>query len=726
MRMMRMMKQKRLKINLLSDLCVSDGGVYNSSLDTDVCYDVYGFPYIPGKRIKGCLRECAQELNDWDKKINIDKLFGTKNERKNRANVRIGDAYLSDYSRMRDEVMANDEVSLFHSQNVLNHFTYIRTQTAINSETGVADDTSVRTMRVVKKSLVFYADVELADDCEEELKMCASVLSHMGIARTRGLGEVKVSLEDVSLKNSGDYSCSDVTSLDYVITLLEPMVCKSVAGGESKSQDYIEGNKILGMVAQRLREQKSQFNYVDFMSKGELICSNAYIAKSDQRCTEVPANYFSIKNDSSTYVIKVDQKELAANNAKVNEELINELEGKQLNSMKHCYVLGQEPLARVSVAMEERYHHRRSEDKSLGRAAVDGTGDSGLYQISSISAGQEFRGFIQGSTEQIASIYAALKSQEIHFMGYGNSAEYGRVRIEVAPSALDATEEAKVQAEAILVKLEAPTIVYNEKAFYSTQEKDLREEIVAALDIKPEQIDEDGINRYINYQTLGGYNVTWNKRKPTIEAFDKGTVLYYPLKEKLELSLPKRAFIGERINEGYGEISVEVVPVKGNCRTGELRKSVSKNDRSNFQIKAGTFAEKLCLDLLRDFIKSKAVGDVTLKGEKYKPVVSNLILMCDSEKNLDQVKASVKDRYEKNSDNKQEKKKLADRILGEVEEGIKNIIPSFNETYGIEAFNPDQTDYEMDYLEAYLQQLKYSLRVVENAQGKEVENGNAK
>ncbi len=96
MRMMRMMKQKRLKINLLSDLCVSDGGVYNSSLDTDVCYDVYGFPYIPGKRIKGCLRECAQELNDWDKKINIDKLLGTKNERKNRANVRIGDAYFSD------------------------------------------------------------------------------------------------------------------------------------------------------------------------------------------------------------------------------------------------------------------------------------------------------------------------------------------------------------------------------------------------------------------------------------------------------------------------------------------------------------------------------------------------------------------------------------------------------------------------------------------------------
>ena len=55
------MGKYQIKIELLSDLCVSDGGVYNSSLDTDICYDAYGFPFIPAKRLKGCLRECAQE-----------------------------------------------------------------------------------------------------------------------------------------------------------------------------------------------------------------------------------------------------------------------------------------------------------------------------------------------------------------------------------------------------------------------------------------------------------------------------------------------------------------------------------------------------------------------------------------------------------------------------------------------------------------------------------------
>ena len=53
------MSKYLLEITLQSDMCVSDGGVYNSSVDIEVCYDSYGFPYIPAKRIRGCLRECA-------------------------------------------------------------------------------------------------------------------------------------------------------------------------------------------------------------------------------------------------------------------------------------------------------------------------------------------------------------------------------------------------------------------------------------------------------------------------------------------------------------------------------------------------------------------------------------------------------------------------------------------------------------------------------------------
>ena len=52
----------QLIIRLLSDLCTCSGDTHNSLVDTDVVYDENGIPYIPAKRIKGCIREVAQEM----------------------------------------------------------------------------------------------------------------------------------------------------------------------------------------------------------------------------------------------------------------------------------------------------------------------------------------------------------------------------------------------------------------------------------------------------------------------------------------------------------------------------------------------------------------------------------------------------------------------------------------------------------------------------------------
>lgn len=52
----------KITIRLLSDLSTTAGETYNSLVDTDVVYDKYGIPYIPAKRIKGCIREAALEM----------------------------------------------------------------------------------------------------------------------------------------------------------------------------------------------------------------------------------------------------------------------------------------------------------------------------------------------------------------------------------------------------------------------------------------------------------------------------------------------------------------------------------------------------------------------------------------------------------------------------------------------------------------------------------------
>ena len=52
----------KITIKLLSDLCTASGETHNSMVDTDIVYDEYGIPYIPAKRIKGCIREAALEM----------------------------------------------------------------------------------------------------------------------------------------------------------------------------------------------------------------------------------------------------------------------------------------------------------------------------------------------------------------------------------------------------------------------------------------------------------------------------------------------------------------------------------------------------------------------------------------------------------------------------------------------------------------------------------------
>ena len=157
-----------LQIKCMSDICVSDGGVYNSSVDIDICYDRMGFPFIPAKRIKGCLRECAQELNDWGEDIPEDIIFGTQGS--SRGNLLIRNAYIKDYADMQKEVQKGAGNILVHPQNILKNFTYLRTQTSIDQDTGVAEENSLRTMRVVKKGVLFEAEVLLDNAYEEEVR----------------------------------------------------------------------------------------------------------------------------------------------------------------------------------------------------------------------------------------------------------------------------------------------------------------------------------------------------------------------------------------------------------------------------------------------------------------------------------------------------------------------------------------------------------------------------
>lgn len=701
------MSKYLLEIILQSDMCVSDGGVYNSSVDIEVCYDSYGFPYIPAKRIRGCLRECAIELQDWGMEVPWQKMFGEKGDSANRAAIRISDGKLKEFQEMHGLAKKNSGKLVFHPQNILNHFTYTRTQTSIDYNTGVADASSLRTMRVVNKGTVFLAEVDMDPDYQKYLEDCCAIFHNIGVSRTRGLGEIDVSLQE---RKASEAKMEHVPYeegaeiLSYKIYLEEPVICKSVNGEEARSLDYLEGSKMQGLL---MENAASKEEFIRIMDSGELFCSNAYAALGDKRCTEVPAYIYSVKNDKKHYANR-----LYPDPAAVKEESL------QLSMMKHCYVFmdAQQKLYKKEVRMEERYHHRRPEDKSIGRAAEEVNGDSQFYQISSIEAGQEFCGYIAGTAEQIKAVYDILSKQERYYIGYGRSSEYGKVRLEITgmekmPQPVEKT------AKTFCVKLEAPTIVYNKNAFYSANADDLIDEANAVLGISEDMLDKQSdIKRYVRYVTVGGYNTTWGYPKPVIAAFEKGTVLYYTLKKETKLTIPSVLLLGERVAEGYGEASVQILD--GTEDIHELLEiDSSQESQAAGTVDAGEscFTYALCKDLFQDYVQMMAAQDANIGkfGLETRPTVSNMLLMHYENQDYNGVKESCLVRYGKNTDDKEKKLSYARKILESVEAGAETIQESFAKKYGIVHFTVDDNEVKMLYLGNFLKQLKYNFRQAE-------------
>lgn len=546
-----------LNITLKSDLCVGAGESYQSKVDQEVVYDDYGFPYIPAKRLRGCIREAALELVEFGKytKENYDALFGKEGNQASK--FILNDAHLKDHEQMLKDLQVCSDQSLKHPQNVLELYTYTRTQTKIDSATGIAQDNSLRTMRVVKKGLSFFANMELNHLLKEEkdlLEEAISMTKHIGLNRTRGLGLVEMSVEQKEVKLEGKSTGpinEGKNKISYDLYLSSNVLCKSVEGNQTRTQDYIEGGKILGLLAERLKDEKSEDkykSYKDLMSSDEIIASNAYIAYKNERCVPVKASYQKEKDqDFKNGQMKI--KDILYLDPKVDKKDFE----RQLTPVSYAWMT--ENYEIQDVETEIRYHHSRPEDKSIGHAKGNGEGE--FYQLNSLKAGQVFKGYILANNREQASIIRnALRKRNTLRMGSGKLSEYGNVRIEnIVIEAVEEKEENRVNE--FELKLNAPLILYNENLMPTADVKDLTNYL---SDLLGHKLTLE--NSFLKYETIGGFNVSWNRRKQSMIVLGKGTVCTFKSDQKVNISLLKDTFIGQRTSEGYGEVSVSTLKDK--------------------------------------------------------------------------------------------------------------------------------------------------------------------
>ncbi len=535
----------KLSIKLNSDLATSSGTGFGSLIDTDVCYDEYGFPYIPAKRLKGLLKEASLEYCEWSGEDlkKLDEIYG-KEGMKNSCPFKISDAYLENYDLFLQDLnkLPKKFQKYMTKQKIIDLFTYTRHQTAIDEETGTGKENSLRSIRAVRKNNEFTSLLEINDSLDKSfIENSLKFLKHIGMNRTRGFGEITCKLEEVSNEESMKTLKILNDDDEYVeIQLLFKAKSKLMVSKKETeiSEKYIAGSNILGNIAKKYIEdhQIQDFEnltpeYIDLFLNGKVQYHNCYISNQEGlEFIPIPFSYAKVKGKKNEFYNKLFE---------INQE------GIQLTNIGEKYIhLETERV--MDVIMTESYHHQRPKDKSIGKA--QDTEDGGtLYQYTSIDKNQYFLGKIVGQSKYLKQIEKYLNIGETFYVGKSKTAEYGQLVLEKIT--VNKIKNEKKSYKDFAVVLTSDVILLNKNGEATIAKSDFIDKMKELLGstIQKERA-------FINYGEASGYNILWNLPKEQLSSFKAGSIFKFSSED--ELMLEENYTIGQRTNEGYGNIKI--------------------------------------------------------------------------------------------------------------------------------------------------------------------------
>ena len=432
---------KKFFIQLKSDLCVGSGFSYAGIVDSDVSYNKYGFPYISGKRLKGCMRESAELLGMTDDEIYA--MFGKRAASIYDSNdvITITDAYPRTYinnTGLIEKLYSNkQDDNVFTQENVINLYTTLKAQTKLDKN-GAAEENTLRFTRAINqysfiddKEMVFEGEITFPDTKEETMSNLLKATRNIGMNRNRGMGSVRMYLDKCSendKKNSEsdrniekcieNISTSDAqrVRIKYVIKNEAPIIISS--DKDTMSLDYISGSAVLGAFASQYL--KSGNNSADDDAFKELFLSNKTVFSDLNLALESRDNEYIVCHKAPGYIRKLKKTKVL-----VDSDLLMQVEEFEEGS-RYDYHKGNQPkklngkvIAEIDggyviteVNKEILYHHTKKNDEML-------------YFFEAIEPGQLFAGDIVVDKKYEKIILDILKADKMSF-GKSRTAQYGR------------------------------------------------------------------------------------------------------------------------------------------------------------------------------------------------------------------------------------------------------------------------------------------------------------
>lgn len=637
-----------IKLELLSDASPGSGEGLASIIDSDINYDIYGVPFIPSKRLKGVFRDSALDLEKLGLlKNTIKDLFGEMGSIDS-SSFRISNGYLlelesikSFFNKYND---SKDFKSIFNQQSILDYYSYLRSQTSINYETGVAEHNSLRTMRVLKKGLEFIFSLEFDEKYKDDIEKICKITRNFGSSRTRGLGHIKVTLNIENITNisnnadrdNSDFNDNELCRINLKFENLSQLMLVSEVSNKQESDSYISGSLLLGSLAglfiknKNLKDAHENKLFKELFLDGKVIFSNLYTSINYNIYTPTPFSFVKEK-DSNTI------KDLSY------EESFQEIKLEEIKIKGKVFEFSSVNEYNVhlsNIPKEIEYHHRR-DDRKLGHATKD---QGEFFQFSVIKSNQIFSGNIVGEYKYIKELYDLLYKDQIMYFGKSKTAQYGSCKL------LDLILEKVTYEESfwspdskICIIFESDMILRNQNGAFIPNTESFLDELTSLFNISSDQITIE--SSFLKTKHIGGFLGVWKLPKIQVNAFSAGSclVLKNNSEEEIDISKINNYSFGFRTEEGFGRVKSKEKPYSFEVELSDIENIYQDDSYQDISLFKDVF-KYVIIKRLENNIKTKAIKEANnISLNISNSFIGRMILFSKNSNNFEEFNSKVLD-----------------------------------------------------------------------------------
>lgn len=532
----------KYKIEFYSNWHCGSGLAAGADVDALVIKDRKGLPYVPGRTIKGLLRDAASELGYSEN--DIISVFGIAGERANQTGcATFSNAELSDH-----------EANKINKGQLAPYLYQTFASTAIDDE-GIAKDHSLRKIETVVPCTL-YGTIEGISDNEPMIVNAMKFIKRIGTGRNRGYGRCKFS----PIVNDGQSSTDRkeetiMNRMKFKCTLLSDIILSqsSSSEGNQKSLDFIPGNNFLGIVASKLYKDESSESLLIFHS-GKVRFGDAHPSLGNVRGLKVPAAMYYPK-------LKKPSEELYIHHCIEDQAVLKDLQLKQCREGFYVFTdnIGKPIDTHKGFTIKSAYDsaNRRSKDGQLFGYEYLSKGLILYFEVES--------DLDNGINKQIVD---ALKGERR--LGHSKTAEFGRVKIEIAED----YQEPVSSKEPITIGKEKYVAVYADSRliFLNNNGEPTYQPKASDLNI------EDGEIVWAKSQIRTFQYAPWNGKRQSYDTdrcgIEKGSVFVVKLNEGAKFPSESQ-YVGCYKNEGFGKVIFN--PEFLDCKIG-------KNGEAKFRL----------------------------------------------------------------------------------------------------------------------------------------------